>query len=88
MFHVKSIKAKGFTRLSQLILICGGLVLLAPATAIAQLDCKLTSTSPTFSNFKVDRNTPSSASLHTETHEVSFFVLVIIITVGIISLLR
>lgn len=71
MFHFKSIKAKGFTRLSQLILICGGLVLLAPATAIAQLDCKLTSTAPTFSNFKIEQNAPINTVIHKESFRVS-----------------
>ncbi|WP_261373727.1 fimbrial protein [Yersinia mollaretii] len=71
MFHFKSIKAKGFTRLSQLILICGGLVLLAPATAIAKLDCKLTSAPPTFSNFKVDQNAPINTAIHKESFRVS-----------------
>ncbi|WP_261369296.1 fimbrial protein [Yersinia mollaretii] len=71
MFHFKSIKAKGFTRLSQLILICGGLVLLAPATAIAQLACKRTSTPPTFSNFKIEQNAPINTVIHKESFRVS-----------------
>ncbi|CNH67655.1 fimbrial protein [Yersinia mollaretii] len=58
MFHFKSIKAKGFTRLSQLILICGGLVLLAPATAIAAVDCQVSSKNNSFSYLSIDISKP------------------------------
>lgn len=61
MFHVKSIKAKGFTRLSQLILICGGLVLLAPATAIAAVHCIQDLKENLSSNVRVSHDAP----LHT-----------------------
>ncbi|CNK23993.1 putative fimbrial subunit [Yersinia enterocolitica] len=59
MFHFKSIKAKGFTRLSQLILICGGLVLLAPATSIAAVvDCRVGSKNNSFSYLSIDISKP------------------------------